>query len=291
MRTGSAVRCDDAETDSRVNAEGCRTLNVRSIAAVPLLCDGLVVGLLEVFSPRAQAFGDEHLITLQRMSSAVLAAVNRSQSRLEEQPATNQFVTFGEVDNETQPPKFPWRLALIAVFVLSLGSAGASAFWRWPGMFRHALSRVNPVQQSREAAPPDIRVPDQLRMAAESGDANSQFLLGSLYIQGREVPENYEEAAKWFGLAAQQGNTGAQSILGFLYTAGRGVPQDYVSSYLWTRLAADAGNEISMSRLPKITALLSPDQLSEAEKRVAEWRKTHKGPSEPSRATAGKAHK
>jgi putative methionine-R-sulfoxide reductase with GAF domain len=83
IRMGSAVRCDDAEVDPRVNAEACRSLNVRSVAAVPVVCGGEILGLVEMFSSRAHAFSDEDLASLRRMASAVVAAVNQSTKLVE----------------------------------------------------------------------------------------------------------------------------------------------------------------------------------------------------------------
>jgi GAF domain-containing protein len=50
LRRGETVRCDDSETDSRVNAQACRALGTRSMIAVPLTAKGRVVGLVEAVS-------------------------------------------------------------------------------------------------------------------------------------------------------------------------------------------------------------------------------------------------
>src|SRR6266496_2513302 len=36
LRSGQTIRCDDSETDTRVNAQACRALGTRSMVAVPL---------------------------------------------------------------------------------------------------------------------------------------------------------------------------------------------------------------------------------------------------------------
>ena len=79
---------------------------------------------------------------------------------------------------------------------------------------------------------------DQLRKAAEQGDACAQSVLGLMYAMGEEIPENYREAGKWFRLAADQGHAEAQFNLGFMYANGEGVPEDYVKAYIWGNLAA-----------------------------------------------------
>ena len=42
------------------------------------------------------------------------------------------------------------------------------------------------------------------RMAAEQGDADSQYFLGRIYQEGQGVDQDYEEALRWFRMAAEQ---------------------------------------------------------------------------------------
>ncbi|HET7440927.1 MAG TPA: GAF domain-containing protein [Terriglobales bacterium] len=72
IRTGKALRCDDSESDPRVDVLTCRRIGVRSILAAPILFGQNVVGLLEVFSPQQRAFNDEHLAVAERLAQAVL---------------------------------------------------------------------------------------------------------------------------------------------------------------------------------------------------------------------------
>ena len=60
-------------------------------------------------------------------------------------------------------------------------------------------------------------------MVEASRDA--QFNLGTLYVKGQGVPQDYAEAVKWFRLAANQGHAGALHNLGVLSAGGQGVPQ------------------------------------------------------------------
>lgn len=78
-----------------------------------------------------------------------------------------------------------------------------------------------------------------LRMAAESGDPNTQYNLGLMYANGRGVGQDYAEAAKWFRKAADQGHAAAQFNLGGLYANGQGVAQDDGEAAKWCRKAAD----------------------------------------------------
>ena len=68
-----------------------------------------------------------------------------------------------------------------------------------------------------------------------------QFDLGALYWQGRGVPQDFAEAARWFQLAAKQGYAKAQAALGDLYLVGWGVPRDNRAAQIWFRKAAEQG--------------------------------------------------
>lgn len=71
-------RCDDTETDSRVNAEVCRDLGVRSILVFPVVRDDELLGVFEIFSPRPNAFSDREIQTLQALSRNIVNNVDRA---------------------------------------------------------------------------------------------------------------------------------------------------------------------------------------------------------------------
>ena len=77
---------------------------------------------------------------------------------------------------------------------------------------------------------------------AKLGDANFEAILGLIYADGKEVPQNYTKAAYWFRLSANQGNAIAQLLLGLFYEKGQGVPQNAAKAKYWYRLAANQGN-------------------------------------------------
>ena len=72
LRIGTLQRCDDTETDPRVDAAACRLLGVRSILVVPLWYWGEFVGIFEIFSPRANAFGERDEQTLQALAYRIV---------------------------------------------------------------------------------------------------------------------------------------------------------------------------------------------------------------------------
>jgi putative methionine-R-sulfoxide reductase with GAF domain len=78
VRTGKALRCDDAENDTRVDAETCRRLGIRSILAAPIRYERDTVGLMEVFSPQSFAFDEGDLAVLERLAQTVVLTVSQT---------------------------------------------------------------------------------------------------------------------------------------------------------------------------------------------------------------------
>ena len=77
IRHGRALRCDDAETDPRVNVESCHRLGIRSILAAPVQYEREVIGLLEVFSPQAGVFDEGDVAVVERLAQTVLLALSQ----------------------------------------------------------------------------------------------------------------------------------------------------------------------------------------------------------------------
>lgn len=78
IRTGKALRCDDSEIDSRVEAATCRRLGIRSIVAAPIRYEREVVGLMEVFSPQSFAFDEGDLAVLERLAQTALLMLSQA---------------------------------------------------------------------------------------------------------------------------------------------------------------------------------------------------------------------
>jgi putative methionine-R-sulfoxide reductase with GAF domain len=76
------LRCDNSETDPRVNLETCRAVGIASIVVLPLLRrDGEVRGLFELFSDHAYAFEERDLIALERMAALTVTALDLAEER------------------------------------------------------------------------------------------------------------------------------------------------------------------------------------------------------------------
>jgi N-acetylmuramoyl-L-alanine amidase len=83
--SGRIVRCDDAESDPRVNVAACRRLGVRSMLAVPLSAKQSVIGLIEAFSNEPYGFNDSDVRSLGLLAELILSAMKpEEEDRLSE---------------------------------------------------------------------------------------------------------------------------------------------------------------------------------------------------------------
>ncbi len=105
---------------------------------------------------------------------------------------------------------------------------------------------VNPGSQSPTVAPsPPPPQPSELakiKTAAEKGDAEAQFRLGTIFAEGRDVTKDETQAANWYRKAADQGHAEARFRLGSMFAEGQGVEKNLVQATEWVRKAAEQGN-------------------------------------------------
>ncbi|MBI4723822.1 MAG: SEL1-like repeat protein, partial [Rhodomicrobium sp.] len=83
---------------------------------------------------------------------------------------------------------------------------------------------------------------DLYRNAASAGHIRAMHNLGVL-LTARGTPEDYKEAALWFGRAASSGLTDSQYNLALLYERGLGLERDPAKAYLWYEKAAQSGDK------------------------------------------------
>lgn len=74
------LRCDDSETDERVDREACRRIGVRSMIVAPLLHDSEAVGVLKVMSGQASSFDDGDIEVLQLLAGFIADALTNASS-------------------------------------------------------------------------------------------------------------------------------------------------------------------------------------------------------------------
>jgi TPR repeat protein len=160
-----------------------------------------------------------------------------------------------------------------------------------------------------ETTKPDFATAaDDFRRAALAGDDNGAYSYGVLLREGKGVPLDISESARWLKRAADGGiiagqveyaimlfngvgvtrdeagaakiflkaaarhNPIAQNRLAHLYLSGRGVPRDLVQAALWHSFAKAAG--IDDPEIEAATAKLTPEQFEQVralERRMVEF--------------------
>jgi TPR repeat protein len=107
------------------------------------------------------------------------------------------------------------------------------------------------------------------RKAAEQGDAEAQLGLGLAYSIGNGVAKNPVEAVKWWRKAAEQGNAKAQYMLGLHYDSGYVVPKSQVEAYAWFNLAAVTDEDAKETRA-ELEKEMTAQQVADGQKRSIE---------------------
>lgn len=311
-RTGFLQRCDDSETDPRVDRESCRELGIRSIIAVPIRLGETVVGLLEVFSSTARAFNERDGTILQRLADTVLAAINRANRPRSFEPphnpsarsqqkesrnsislgsgsgGSNSFPFASALEEQEQGRagmRFPQRhLLLLLVAAVSIVAVLAYLLAPWViGKFRPAqqssieLLKTPIAAVAKPSANPAVRplALDEVRKRAELGDPYEQVALATRYATGEDVPQDYSIALRWFLKAAEQGHVGAQDTLGAYYWLGHGASKDLTKAYFWSVLARASGKEASKVRVAFMTSQLTRAQALAIQREANNFLRQH----------------
>ncbi len=76
--------------------------------------------------------------------------------------------------------------------------------------------------------------------ASYFGDADAQYNLGRLYLDGVGAPQDPKQAARWLWLSAHKGQVQAQALLGTMLFSGEVVPRQAARGLMWLTLAKDA---------------------------------------------------
>lgn len=87
----SLIRCDDTETDPRVDGPACRAIGIRSMIIAPLLEGDTAVGALKTFSAFANAFGDLDAYALQLLAGMASGALLQARSIREHRASEERY--------------------------------------------------------------------------------------------------------------------------------------------------------------------------------------------------------
>jgi TPR repeat protein len=133
-------------------------------------------------------------------------------------------------------------------------------------------SASTPCTPTASQSAPDQTEIELLQMRADEGDSDAQYQLANMYRNGKGVERDDVVAAGLYLQAAESGNVQAQYNLGVITALGKGLPKDNVRAYMWLLLAAAEGHSIAPDKRDLVGKLLTPAQLSEAQKLAQDWR-------------------
>ena len=91
-----------------------------------------------------------------------------------------------------------------------------------------------------------------LRYFLKGASRNQPFdedWLGTFYLNGKGVEQDYAAALAWFQKAADQNDPTAEEYLGYMYEGGLGVETDLGKARDWYKKSADQGNELARQAL------------------------------------------
>jgi putative methionine-R-sulfoxide reductase with GAF domain len=111
VRTRQVLRCDDAETDSRVNRESCRALGIKSVMVVPLVREQEVIGVFELLADRANAFEERDVTALERLAEMVQTGLEHADAakRAQQEIAAKSEQAAAEQTQQKQSEAAPAR--------------------------------------------------------------------------------------------------------------------------------------------------------------------------------------
>ena len=314
VRTGTTSRCDDCETDQRVDRQSCRALGIRSILAVPIRTAENVIGLLEVFSPQPSVFRESETTVLQHFAETVAAAVTRANHAVvdsspppiipqpfisspgsvlfSQDPVENNLNKNLALDGDrlggVRLPRTQLYLLMGAAASIALVLGFLLAPWLQEKVKtrdhapEHTVLASSQPPSSPTAPAIETATLDQLRQLAISGDPPAENALALRYASGDGVRQDDSEAARWFTKAAEAGSVKAQAALGTRYWAGRGVPSSLTQAYFWTVLARASGDKNSKTFAEFLASRMTRQQATAVEQQANMWYQQHQSNAKPS---------
>jgi TonB family protein len=140
IQSGKELRCDDAETDTRVDTAAIRSLGIRSMVVTPIKEDGKVAGVLAVFAPTPHAFTITHVAVLKTMADQIAAFLQKERRAREE----------GHLEPPVSMPKPPMPAASLPAMVIKpaapSGGNGAAAAVAPARAFPSSTPKVEPIR-------------------------------------------------------------------------------------------------------------------------------------------------
>jgi hypothetical protein len=252
IRTGTLQRCEDAETDSRVDSESCRMLGIRSMIAVPVCSGDAVLGLLEIFSPQPAAFIANDDMVLQRLAEMTAGAIRNATyvPAATVAPVKVEFPFLPDSGNsifaKSQPVEleraqddtFAGQAVPTPSAVGSSVNAPVGSTTSWVGRILLIASGATLVVALMWVSAPWLKGRIHAFASIHERPQDSENATSRANPQAGPAPTDAEGLQR----LAEQGDPVAQFEIGARYATGEEVPQDYSQALNWFSKAAEQGN-------------------------------------------------
>jgi TonB family protein len=152
IQSGKELRCDDAETDTRVDTAAIRALGIRSMVVTPIREDSRVTGVLAVFAPTPHAFTITHVAVLKTMADQIGTLLQKERRAREEgtlHPEPPVVMPKPVAAAPAPPPPAP-----VVIKPASSSAAAAVAPARSIPAPAPKVEPIRPVPVAAEVAPP-----------------------------------------------------------------------------------------------------------------------------------------
>jgi len=192
IQTGKELRCDDCETDTRVDTAAIRALGIRSMVVTPIREENRVVGVLAAFAPTPHAFTITHVAVLKTMADQISALLQKERRAREENPqveaprppipAITAKPVAGPTPTQTQPPAQAAPPAVV-IKPSSSGPRGAATAPAKAETMKSAPLEVVPLatpprkEEKRADAAPRANFGTFDSVAAEDKKSGSRFMM------------------------------------------------------------------------------------------------------------------
>ena len=113
------------------------------------------------------------------------------------------------------------------------------------------------------------------RKSADQGTAAAQHNVGLIYQQGLGVPQDFDEAMRWYLKAAEAGHAEAALNIGIIYSDGHGERHSMVLSGMWFYISAAFNDARAVECLDSISNEMTSDQIAKARHLATKWLAEH----------------
>lgn len=274
VRTLEPQRCDDTQTDSRVDAESCQRHDIRSVLVAPVMEGGSLAGILAIFGDRTYAFGERDVQTLEAFSGRIVQSIRHAADVMERAsgaatPVLTQSVQPSDTavrgpapdgEERVKPPHDYWSdvlSAMIVALALLLGWMIGRAGWhsafsnKKPIPLTTTAPRVsaNPAPQpapSAQAVGPDLGLSLRTKKNPER-DANSPPAGGMVVYQDGKVIFEMTPAGLIPGKSGEASTPASSLLSEQATTAPLTIPQEVAEALLIHRVEPQYPDEAKQS--------------------------------------------